>query len=171
METLVKKITAAGEPPSVKMTADEFGFAARAAMDDPVYSVRILRNMAQAGGRSAANAYHIAQEVCRRLSYRDERRPAFGRIEMLACATAIGISPDFAFWAAPYNLWRKIREARVARQVAAAKSAGLSYVRSAAKRGYRETGVWYAPRLDCVAIASGEPWNGSNMYYRVDYYR
>lgn len=171
METIAKKIAAAGEVPAIRTTAEEIKTEVKIALQHPQDSARILRDMVQAGRRPAANAYRIAHEVCRLLPYRDERRPAFERIRLLASATAIGISPDFAFWAAPGNLWRKIRETRVARQVAAAKSAGLSYVRSAAKRGYRGTGVWYAPRLDCIAIGTGEPWHGSNTYYTVNYYR
>lgn len=171
METIAKKIAAAGEVPAVKMTADEVKTAADIALQNPQESTRILREMVQAGGRRAACAYRIAREVCRRLSYHDERYPAFNRIQMLANATAIGISPNYAFWAAPDNLWRKIRETSVARQIATAESAGLSYVRSAARRGYRETGSWYAPRLDCIAIAIGTPWRGSNQYHTVNYYR
>lgn len=171
METLVKKIAAAGEVPAVKTTAEELGVAARFALQHPKDSARLLREMVQAGGRKAAYAYRVAQEACRRLSYRDDRRPAFEWIRLLAKATAIGVSPDFAFWAAPDNLRRKIRETSVARQIATAESAGLRHVRSAARRGYRETGSWYAPRLDCIAIASGEPWRGSNQYYTVNYYR
>ena len=169
--TIAKKIAAAGEVPAVKMTADEVKTAAQIALQNPQESARILRDMAQAGGRRAAQAYMIAQEACNRLSYHDERYPAFSRIRKIANATAIGVSPDYAFWATPDNLWRKIRETSVARQIAAAESAGLSYVHSAARRGYRETGSWYAPRLDCVAIATGTPWRGSNQYHTVNYYR